>query len=269
MAQTIFVSDVDWLRNDYEGEPIGIGAYEFVTVEHAYQAAKFKDPKIKQEIADSETVKEARKIGRKGTIRPDWDQIRLTVMENLLRQKFSSDSGLENNLIVTNDAEIVMRGYDNFWGQDEQGNGENHLGKLLMKIRAEKQMITGYEIPDEVDSEDDAPALKEALENGDDELFTAVSSFYHNTKKIFELYDRLQDATGMHINSQNLERIISQMGERHRPLVTEYVNKLDVIQSEVKKIDSLLHETESSEDVARKAINDDDEDDYDYNGPVD
>jgi predicted NAD-dependent protein-ADP-ribosyltransferase YbiA (DUF1768 family) len=58
-------------------------------------------------------------------------------METLLRQKFAHPE-LRAKLKETNDAELVEGNWwgDRFWGVC-RGEGENHLGKLLMKIRAE------------------------------------------------------------------------------------------------------------------------------------
>ena len=85
----------------------------------------------------AETPGLAKKLGRKATIRPDWEKIKLPIMEYLLRQKFG-DKTLKALLIGTGDAELVegnMWG-DTYWGVCK-GKGENHLGKLLMKIREE------------------------------------------------------------------------------------------------------------------------------------
>jgi len=54
-----------------------------------------------------------------------------------LRQKFS-DPDLRNRLLATGDAELVegTTWGDVTWGIDlNTGEGENHLGKLLMELR--------------------------------------------------------------------------------------------------------------------------------------
>jgi predicted NAD-dependent protein-ADP-ribosyltransferase YbiA (DUF1768 family) len=58
-------------------------------------------------------------------------------MEDLLRQKFQNPY-LKNKLLATGNAEIEETNSwgDVFWGICK-GVGENHLGKILMKIRSE------------------------------------------------------------------------------------------------------------------------------------
>lgn len=58
-------------------------------------------------------------------------------MEDLLRLKFSNRE-VANLLILTGDEELIEGNWwgDKFWGI-YNGEGENHLGKLLMKIRGE------------------------------------------------------------------------------------------------------------------------------------
>jgi len=59
-------------------------------------------------------------------------------METLLRDKFTRHADLRILLLDTGDRELVEGNTwdDRFWGVCE-GVGENHLGRLLMKIRAE------------------------------------------------------------------------------------------------------------------------------------
>lgn len=62
------------------------------------------------------------------------------IMEEVVRAKFSQNPQLLEKLIATGDAELVEgnRWHDQYWGFDLiKGIGENHLGIILMKIRAE------------------------------------------------------------------------------------------------------------------------------------
>lgn len=108
------------------------------SVEHAYQAAKTLDETQRQTIRESSKPGDAKKLGQKIIIRPDWEQVKLQVMESLVRQKFTNDLALKDKLVSTGDEEIEETNTwgDVFWGVC-QGVGTNHLGKILMKIRAE------------------------------------------------------------------------------------------------------------------------------------
>ena len=61
-------------------------------------------------------------------------------MEGIVRAKFTQNAGLAEQLIATGDRELVEGNnwHDTFWGADgKTGEGENHLGRILMKIRGE------------------------------------------------------------------------------------------------------------------------------------
>jgi hypothetical protein len=83
-------------------------------------------------------------MGRWLKLRPDWEKIKLSIMEDLLRQKFSPaklGTFLESTVFIDESGEpttLVEKNWwgDRFWGVYED-SGENHLGKLLMKIRKE------------------------------------------------------------------------------------------------------------------------------------
>lgn len=106
------------------------------TVEHAFQAQKTLNETERIWICNAVTPGMAKRIGRTVTLRSDWGEYRLPLMGRLLRQKFS-DPVLRDALIETGDAELTEGNTwgDRFWGVD--GIGENHLGKLLMKLRDE------------------------------------------------------------------------------------------------------------------------------------
>jgi len=112
--------------------------------EHAYQAAKTLDKDIRHSFSIMMKCDLARNYGGIVTLRPDWDNVRIQVMEDVLRSKFTLSKGCRARLIATGDTELVEGGdwHDNFWGdcwceKCKHIEGQNHLGKLLMKIRKE------------------------------------------------------------------------------------------------------------------------------------
>lgn len=114
----------------------------YPTVENAYQAAKLENEADRQIFTQISPV-EAKKLSHKITKRPDWHQINLGIMKNLLDQKFAVPY-FRNRLLATGDVELVENNewHDNFWGsctcpRCQNKKHENHLGKMLMEIRDE------------------------------------------------------------------------------------------------------------------------------------
>jgi ribA/ribD-fused uncharacterized protein len=112
------------------------GMLYYPTVEHAYQAAKTDDPAERREVRMAFSPQQARRVGQKVMLRGNWEFIRLQVMEDLLRQKFSKGSDFAARLLKTGDEELIDGNtrQDAYWGVCD-GLGENQLGKMLMTIR--------------------------------------------------------------------------------------------------------------------------------------
>lgn len=111
---------------------------DFPSTEHAYQAAKTLDFEERKSLLTM-SAGEAKKAAKKFKIREDWESIKLSVMEDLLRQKFNKSPFKEQLLETKN--EFIQEGNwwnDTFWGVCLKTNkGQNNLGKLIMKIRNE------------------------------------------------------------------------------------------------------------------------------------
>jgi len=129
-----FKGEHRWLSNFWPAL-VKLDGFLYPTVEHAYVAAKTTDPMIRKVIQTTDKPGEVKRLGRQFDLREDWHDIKLQVMEDLLWQKFQ-DPVLKEQLLATGDEEIVEINTwnDTFWGQCK-GKGQNHLGKLLMKIR--------------------------------------------------------------------------------------------------------------------------------------
>lgn len=136
MAITDFSKENEFLSNFYSCTII----YEDITyhtTEAAYQAAKTFDVLDKKEIAVAATPGLAKKLGRRLKMRTDWDDVKVSVMEQCLRLKFAQPE-LKKKLLDTGEEYLVEGNYwgDVFWGVCK-GKGENNLGILLMKLREE------------------------------------------------------------------------------------------------------------------------------------
>ena len=132
---TRFRGPFKFLSNLYP-TPITYKGHTYCCLEAAYQAQKSLDPAIQERFANIRLPYKARGMGQRiKTIRPDWFDIRISIMEELLYIKFSHPQ-LKEWLQCTGQSNIVECNTwgDTFWGV-YNGVGENHLGTLLMKVR--------------------------------------------------------------------------------------------------------------------------------------
>ena len=132
-----FQGEYRFLSNFWPAEVVFEGA-TYPTAEHAYQAAKSLDPVERQRIAASPTPADAKRAGRALKPRDDWETAKFDVMERVVRDKFTRHADLRRQLLATGDAELIEGNTwgDRVWGV-YQGEGENHLGRILMRLRAE------------------------------------------------------------------------------------------------------------------------------------
>lgn len=81
---------------------------------------------------------QAKKLGRSVSLRPDWEDIKIDIMYNICKAKFTQNETLKTKLLKTGDATLIEGNTwgDKIWGQ-VNGVGENNLGKILMRIREE------------------------------------------------------------------------------------------------------------------------------------
>jgi ribA/ribD-fused uncharacterized protein len=140
-----FYNENEFLSNFYPAK-IYLDGKGYPTIEHAYQAAKslhLGDRNLISSLRPDQAGK-AKRLGKKFVLRSDWEDIKIEVMEKLLRQKFDQ-SALKQKLLNTGSQKLVEGNHwhDNYWGdcrcQRCGGviNGLNMLGILLMKLREE------------------------------------------------------------------------------------------------------------------------------------
>ena len=105
--------------------------------EAAFQAQKTFSPE-ERAVFTRLPPRDAKRKGRKVRLRPDWEQVKDEIMEDIVREKFSQNPNLKKQLLSTGDAQLIEGNSwnDCYWGIDiRTGVGMNHLGKILMKVR--------------------------------------------------------------------------------------------------------------------------------------
>jgi len=133
-----FQGEYRWLSNFAPVLIAGV-TYKYHSVEHAYMSAKNDAPWWKQQCANGGfTAAQIKKLSRNVILRADWPTFKMYVMRYALALKFSQEP-YKSLLAATGDAYIQEGNYwnDKFWGVClKTGLGENHLGKMIMAIRA-------------------------------------------------------------------------------------------------------------------------------------
>lgn len=163
----LFRNTYSWLSNFYFS-PVKYEGTWFPYSENAFQAKKsshLSNEEIARYIGVENMVKyqlspdmknlgycyfskikpsEAKKMGRIIPVRPDWETIKVDVMKDIVRLKFTQSSELKARLLATGDEELIEGNlwHDNFWGNCTCNNcrsikGTNMLGQILMEVREE------------------------------------------------------------------------------------------------------------------------------------
>jgi len=131
-----FTGEYRFLSNFY-GISIYFEGITYPSVEHAYQASKTLDTSERMTIARCGTPGRAKRLGKLNPLRPRWNEKKLYIMLSLVRQKFNTNP-LKGKLLLTGGELLIEENTwnDTFWGTCN-GVGQNHLGKILMKVREE------------------------------------------------------------------------------------------------------------------------------------
>jgi len=108
----------------------------YPSTENAYQASKFNQNE--REVFTSISPAESKRHGSNNAMKytaDGWEEKRLEIMTELLLIKFN-DPIMKRRLLLTDAMYLEETNYwgDVYWGV-YYGDGENNLGKILMKIR--------------------------------------------------------------------------------------------------------------------------------------
>ena len=123
-----------FLSNFYES-PVIYDGITYLNNEAAFQAQKTLNKKQRLKFAML-NPSQAKEMGRSISLRPDWEEIKINVMYEICKAKFTQNENLKRSLLNTGNAELIEGNNwgDKIWGQ-VNGIGENNLGKILMRIR--------------------------------------------------------------------------------------------------------------------------------------
>ena len=117
---------------------INIDGVEYPSVEHAYMSAKSDDIEQKKFCSNTNNkASDVKKQSRNIRLIKDQDNIKINIMKECIKQKFSQEP-YKTKLIETGNQHIQEGNMQNdkFQGVCLKTNkGENNLGKLIMEFR--------------------------------------------------------------------------------------------------------------------------------------
>lgn len=129
-----------WFLSNYSPSKFKINNVEFLNVEQFFAYSKCINEEDQQLILSLSRPSDIKKAGRRIKLRPDWEKIKLDIMYVGVYNKFAQNDNLKKKLLDTGDMLLEERNNwnDTYWGVDYYtGKGQNHLGKILMRVRTE------------------------------------------------------------------------------------------------------------------------------------
>lgn len=141
MARILFYEEKYYMFSNFSAHQVEYEGVLYPTAEHAYQSAKFIDPRVKEEVRKAKSPLEAKYLANevyRDIKRKDWEKIKMEIMYKVIKAKVEQHEEVKNKLVETGDLEIAENSpVDSFWGLGKDKKGENQLGKILMRVREE------------------------------------------------------------------------------------------------------------------------------------
>ncbi len=125
----------------FSAHEVEIDGVMYKTAEHAYHALRMI-PEVRPKIMNARSPLDAWRIAQQcksnGRLLPGVDKDAL--MERIFQAKLEQHPDVRRVLLATNDRELVkVFDADYFWGTGADDTGQNRMGKLWMKLRADLQ----------------------------------------------------------------------------------------------------------------------------------
>ena len=137
-AVHLVMNDSLELIGTYSPHGFTLDGYDWLSAEHYVQAMKFAPGAHFMRIHDAPHPAMATRLGRAWfkRRRRDWKANRVTYMTRAMYTKCHAHAEVAARLLETGDRPIVeCSTFEFFWGCGRDGRGENHFGKVLMRVR--------------------------------------------------------------------------------------------------------------------------------------
>ncbi len=129
----------NYFLSNFYNRPVTYQGLMYLNNEAAFQAQKCMTEEEKQAFCYLSPIK-AKRLGRSVTLRSDWEAVKVGIMAEIVQAKFTQHADLADLLCATGDKTLIEGNDwgDCIWGYDVNlKRGENHLGRILMDVRAQ------------------------------------------------------------------------------------------------------------------------------------
>lgn len=139
--QVFFYEQEFYVLSNFSAFRLEYRGIDFDTSEAAYHWAKFADaaPGVGVEIRSARSAHDAFKVAeaKRHLRRPDWDDVKVVIMRDILRAKADQHEYVRRKLLETGNRQLIEDSWrDSFWGWGLDRQGKNMLGTLWMEVRA-------------------------------------------------------------------------------------------------------------------------------------
>lgn len=128
--------------SNFSPHKVCLKGHAWSTSEHYYQAMKFEGTPYEEKIRKSIGPGKAKYLARQKIecIREDWEEIKDSIMYEVILAKFKQNIAIKQKLLNTKNAILIEHTLnDSYWGDGGDGSGKNKLGITLMKVRDQIQ----------------------------------------------------------------------------------------------------------------------------------
>lgn len=140
-TQVFFYEQDFYVLSNFSSFSLKWKGWRFDTSEAAYHWEKFPfNPSVANRIIEAPSAHLAFQIAaeNKHLRRPDWDEVKVDIMRDILRAKADQHEYVRRKLLATGNRELIEDSWrDDVWGWGPNKDGQNLLGKLWMEVRDE------------------------------------------------------------------------------------------------------------------------------------
>ncbi|MCY4057814.1 MAG: NADAR family protein [Gammaproteobacteria bacterium] len=138
--QAVLVSRADPANPlaSYSKHAFSLDGSDWPSVEHYYQAMKFDDRALREQIRIAPHPAKAARIARRQRhrVRNGWDDVKEVYMTRATYTKCRTHTTVADALAATGESTIIETSqYDYYWGCGRDTRGRNVYGRVLTNVR--------------------------------------------------------------------------------------------------------------------------------------